>query len=222
MHRAKYVIPVLFALAAILGVTGWWLYRAAQPMELALYFHPFVGSGAAGAQRIALSQSGWRGSFQGARFPVFSQQHPADGRDRRVRRTRQLPPGAIRRRRTRLWHRAARRAAPGLPADRVRHRRGCRRQQVACATRRPGPQRPHGLELGGRLQIRAVRRHTGARKRERSRSSITLDSRRTTGSSRPSCTASHWTAAPRGWISGSTSCACSRVLRPSTWRRYPV
>ena len=43
MHRAKYVIPVLFALAALLGITGWWLYRAAQPIELALYFHPFVG-----------------------------------------------------------------------------------------------------------------------------------------------------------------------------------
>jgi len=33
----------LLAVAAAVGVTGWRLYRAAQPMELALYFHPFVG-----------------------------------------------------------------------------------------------------------------------------------------------------------------------------------
>ena len=43
MRKAKYVLPVLFALAAILGRSGWWRHRAAQPIDLALYFHPFVG-----------------------------------------------------------------------------------------------------------------------------------------------------------------------------------
>ena len=43
MHTAKYVVPALFALAAILGIAGWWQYHTSQPIELALYFHPFVG-----------------------------------------------------------------------------------------------------------------------------------------------------------------------------------
>jgi hypothetical protein len=68
MHRAKYVISVLFALAAILGITGWWLYRAAQPIELACTF--ILGSGAAGLNESP-SQSGWRGSFQKAISSFF-------------------------------------------------------------------------------------------------------------------------------------------------------
>ncbi len=71
MHRAKYVIPVLFALAALLGITGWWLYRAAQPIELALYFHPFVGP-----EPLVLNESrhpnpGGEGRFKVRDFQFF-------------------------------------------------------------------------------------------------------------------------------------------------------
>ena len=44
MRKARYVVAVLFALVAILGFTGWWRYHAAQPIQLALSFHPFVGA----------------------------------------------------------------------------------------------------------------------------------------------------------------------------------
>jgi hypothetical protein len=44
MNRmCRVVLPVLLAIAATLGVTGCRLHRAAPPVELALYFHPFVG-----------------------------------------------------------------------------------------------------------------------------------------------------------------------------------
>src|SRR5262245_5726711 len=43
MNRMPKAALMLLAVAAALGVTGWQLHRAAQPMELALYFHPFVG-----------------------------------------------------------------------------------------------------------------------------------------------------------------------------------
>jgi hypothetical protein len=71
MHRARYVISVLFALAAILGITGWWLYRAAQPIELALYFHPFVGP-----EPLVLNESrhpnpGGEGRFKVRDFQFF-------------------------------------------------------------------------------------------------------------------------------------------------------
>ena len=65
MHRARYVIPVLFALAAILGITGWWLYRAAQPIELALYFHPFVGP-----EPLVLNESRYPNPAGEGRFKV--------------------------------------------------------------------------------------------------------------------------------------------------------
>src|ERR1041385_7750218 len=42
-RRNRLLMVALLAVAAAVGVTGWRLYRAAQPMELALYFHPFVG-----------------------------------------------------------------------------------------------------------------------------------------------------------------------------------
>jgi len=43
VRKATLRMLVLLALAAALGLAGWWLYRGAQPVELTLYFHPFVG-----------------------------------------------------------------------------------------------------------------------------------------------------------------------------------
>lgn len=71
MQRAKVIIPGLFALAGILSITGWWLYRAAQPIDLALYFHPFVG-----LEPLVLNESrypnpGGEGRFKVRDFQFF-------------------------------------------------------------------------------------------------------------------------------------------------------
>ncbi len=71
MHRAKYVIPILFALAAILSITGWWLYRAAQPIELALYFHPFVGPEPLVLNESRYPNPGGEGRFKVRDFQFF-------------------------------------------------------------------------------------------------------------------------------------------------------
>ena len=71
MHRAKYVMLVLLALAAILGITGWWLYRAAQPMELALYFHPFVGPEPLVLNESRYPNPGGEGRFKVRDFQFF-------------------------------------------------------------------------------------------------------------------------------------------------------
>jgi hypothetical protein len=71
MHKAKYVVPVLLALAAILGITGWWLYRAAQPIELALYFHPFVGPEPLVLNESRYPNPGGEGRFKVRDFQFF-------------------------------------------------------------------------------------------------------------------------------------------------------
>jgi len=71
MPRAKYVIPVLFALAALLGITGWWLYCAAQPIELALYFHPFVGPEPLVLNESRYANPGGEGRFKVRDFQFF-------------------------------------------------------------------------------------------------------------------------------------------------------
>src|SRR5580765_5645472 len=67
----KATLLVLLAVAAVLGVTGWRMYRAAQPVELALYFHPFVGE-----QPLVLNESrypnpGGEGLFKVRDFQFF-------------------------------------------------------------------------------------------------------------------------------------------------------
>ena len=71
MHKAKFTLPVLLALAAILGTTGWWRYRAAQPIELALYFHPFVGSEPLRLNEPRYSNPGGEGRFEVRDFQFF-------------------------------------------------------------------------------------------------------------------------------------------------------
>jgi len=56
---------MLLAVAAALGVTGWQLHRAAQPMELALYFHPFVGP-----EPLVLNESRYHNPGGEGRFKV--------------------------------------------------------------------------------------------------------------------------------------------------------
>jgi hypothetical protein len=71
MRKATYAIPASFALAAILGVTGWWLYRAAQPVELALVFHPFVGLEPLVLNEARYPNPGGEGRFKVRDFQFF-------------------------------------------------------------------------------------------------------------------------------------------------------
>jgi hypothetical protein len=71
MRKAKFVLPVLLALAAIFGVAGWWRHRAAQPIELALYFHPFVGTEPLVHNEARYPNPGGEGRFKVRDFQFF-------------------------------------------------------------------------------------------------------------------------------------------------------
>jgi hypothetical protein len=64
-HKASFLLPVLLVLAAALGVIGWWVYRATRPVDLALYFHPFVG-----AEPLVLNESRYPNPGGEGRFKV--------------------------------------------------------------------------------------------------------------------------------------------------------
>ena len=67
MLRTRYVVPVALILAAMLGLGGWWRYRASQPIEVILYFHPFVGP-----EPLQLNASRYRNPGGDGRFAVRS------------------------------------------------------------------------------------------------------------------------------------------------------
>jgi len=71
MRKATFLIPVLLAVVAALGVTGWLLYRAAQPVELALYFHPFVGPEPLVFNESRYPNPGGEGRFKVRDFQFF-------------------------------------------------------------------------------------------------------------------------------------------------------
>ena len=71
MRKATLLMPVLLAVAAALGVTGWRLYRAAQPVELALYFHPFVGPEPLVFNESRYPNPGGEGRFKVRDFQFF-------------------------------------------------------------------------------------------------------------------------------------------------------
>jgi hypothetical protein len=64
-------MAVLLVVVAALGVTGWRAYRAAQPMELALYFHPFVGPEALVLNQTLYLNPGGVGRFKVRDFQFF-------------------------------------------------------------------------------------------------------------------------------------------------------
>jgi hypothetical protein len=71
MRKASLMMPALLVLAGALGLAGLQLYRAAKPMEVALYFHPFVGP-----EQLVLNQSrypnpGGEGHFNVRDFQFF-------------------------------------------------------------------------------------------------------------------------------------------------------
>jgi hypothetical protein len=62
---------VLAAVAAALGATGWQRHREAQPVELALYFHPFVGREPLVLNESRYSNPGGEGRFRVRDFQFF-------------------------------------------------------------------------------------------------------------------------------------------------------
>jgi hypothetical protein len=65
MRKATLLMLAVLAVAAAFGVTGWRLYRATQPVELALYFHPFVG-----VEPLVLNKSSYPNPGGEGRFKV--------------------------------------------------------------------------------------------------------------------------------------------------------
>jgi hypothetical protein len=71
IRKARLLTPVLLAVVAALGVTGWRAYRAAQPLELALYFHPFVGLEPLVLNQTLYPNPGGEGRFKVRDFQFF-------------------------------------------------------------------------------------------------------------------------------------------------------
>jgi hypothetical protein len=71
MRKAVLLMLVLLAALAALGVAGWQLYRAAQPLELTLYFHPFVGPEPLVLNECRYANPGGEGRFKVRDFQFF-------------------------------------------------------------------------------------------------------------------------------------------------------
>jgi hypothetical protein len=71
LRKASLLMSALLALAGALGVTGWQLYRAAQPEELVLYFHPFVGPESLVLNQPRYPNPGGEGHFKVRDFQFF-------------------------------------------------------------------------------------------------------------------------------------------------------
>jgi hypothetical protein len=131
MHKATLLKLVLLALFVVFAVTGWRVYRAAQPVELTLYFHPFVGPEPLLLNAARYSNPGGEGQFKVRDFQFFLSNIRLLGKN-------------------------------GVYAEPDSYH----------LVRFDGAELafvivPYGLDMGGWLQVRAVRRHTGARQRKR-------------------------------------------------------
>jgi hypothetical protein len=71
MRKAKLFWLVLLAVAAAVGVGSWRLHRAAQPADLALYFHPFVGPEPLVLNECRYANPGGEGRFKVRDFQFF-------------------------------------------------------------------------------------------------------------------------------------------------------
>src|SRR5512145_253219 len=70
-RKATYVLLAVCALVAILGAAGWSHYRAAQPIALTLYFHPFVGPEPLVLNEPRYPNPGGEGRFKVRDFQFF-------------------------------------------------------------------------------------------------------------------------------------------------------
>jgi hypothetical protein len=71
LRKTTLVILAVLGVAAALGVTGWRLHRARQPVELTLYFHPFVGSAPLVLNEGSYPNPGGEGRFKVRDFQFF-------------------------------------------------------------------------------------------------------------------------------------------------------
>jgi hypothetical protein len=71
MRKARLFWLVLLAVAAAVGVGSWRLHRAAQPADLALYFHPFVGPEPLVLNECRYANPGGEGRFKVRDFQFF-------------------------------------------------------------------------------------------------------------------------------------------------------
>lgn len=71
MRKATWLLPVVLAGLAALGVIGWRLYRAGQSGELALCFHPFVGPQPLVLNKSRYPNPGGEGQFKVRDFQFF-------------------------------------------------------------------------------------------------------------------------------------------------------
>jgi hypothetical protein len=71
VHKTMWVTVLLLAAVAALGVIGWRGYRVAQPVELTLYFHPFVGAEPLVLNECRYPNPGGEGRFKVRDFQFF-------------------------------------------------------------------------------------------------------------------------------------------------------
>src|SRR5262252_5508922 len=71
MRKAVLLLPLLLTVAAALGVTGWRLHRAAQPVDVVLYCHPFVGAEPLVLNDYRYPNPGGEGRFKVRDFQFF-------------------------------------------------------------------------------------------------------------------------------------------------------
>jgi hypothetical protein len=71
LRKASLLLSVLLALAAAVTIAGWRPRRAAQPVELALYFHPFVGADPLVLNEPRYPNPGGEGRFKVRDFQFF-------------------------------------------------------------------------------------------------------------------------------------------------------
>jgi hypothetical protein len=70
-RKATLLMAVLLGAAATLGVIGWRRHREAQPVELALHFHPFVGPEPLVLNESRYPNPGGEGRFKVRDFQFF-------------------------------------------------------------------------------------------------------------------------------------------------------
>ena len=71
MRKVSWLVALLLVVVSAIGVTRWRLHRAAQPMELALYFHPFVGQQTLVLNETRYPNPGGEGRFKVRDFQFF-------------------------------------------------------------------------------------------------------------------------------------------------------
>jgi len=71
MRKVAIAVSMLIALAAIAGGASWWRHRFARPVDVALYFHPFVGPDRLTFNEARYPNPGGEGRYKVRDFQFF-------------------------------------------------------------------------------------------------------------------------------------------------------